>query len=156
MAFTPGPRPAAMAFELQVVSHAPLVGDDDPERVARTFLQLIGYTARRGPDSGLSFRIFYECFLLHPEKEWTVEQLADHCDTSLPSVYRHLNRLKDLDIIEDRHTEVGGERRRVFRLRYGDLAKAWNFAEAHFELAIGNYRKSIDHLAGLLARARRA
>lgn len=135
---------------MQVVSHSPLTGDDDPERVARTFLQLIGYTARRGPDSGLSFRIFYDCFLQHPQKEWTVEQLADHCETSLPSVYRHLNRLRDLDIIEDMHVDIDGDRKRVFRLRYGDLSKAWNFAEAHFQLAIDNYRKTIDHLATLL------
>lgn len=143
-----------MAFEMQVVSHAPLTGEDDAERVAKLFFQMIGYTARKGPDHGISFKVFYECFLLHPTRAWTVEELAAAAGTTMPSIYRHLNKLKDLDIIEDLHHEVAGERRRAFRLRYGDLGKAWNFAEAHFQLAVENYRKTVDHLEALL-RTRR-
>ncbi len=161
-----------MAFEMQVVSHAPLTGENDPQRLAKLLFSMIGYTARKGPDHGVSFKLFYDCFLMHPTKEWTVEDLATVCGTTLPSVYRHLNKLKDLDIIEDLY--IGGEdaaeptgttpssppnkaqeRKRAFRLRYGDLSKAWNFAEAHFQLAIDNYRKSVDHLEGLLRDARR-
>ncbi|MGB0651949.1 MAG: helix-turn-helix domain-containing protein [Thermoplasmatota archaeon] len=143
-----------MAFEMQVVSHAPLTGESDARRVARLFFALIGYTAKRGPDHGVSFRMFYECFLLHPTKEWTVEELAQACETTLPSIYRHVNKLTDLDIVEDLHIEVDGDRKRAFRLRYGDLSKAWNFAEAHFDLAIQNYRKSVDHLEELLQEER--
>lgn len=151
-----------MAFEMQVVSHAPLTGETDPQRLAKLLFSMIGYTARKGPDHGVSFKLFYDCFLLHPTKEWTVEELATVCGTTLPSVYRHLNKLKDLDIIEDLY--VGGddgeegaaprERKRAFRLRYGDLSKAWNFCEAHFQLASENYRKSVDHLETLLRAAR--
>ncbi len=143
-----------MAFELQVVSHAPLTGENDPERVAKLFFQMIGYTARKGPDNGISYRVFYECFLMHPEKSWTVEELAQVAETTMPSIYRHLNKLKDLDIIEDLYVDVDGDKRRAFRLRYGDLGKAWNFAEAHFQLAIENYRKSVDHLEQLLRQQR--
>ncbi len=143
-----------MAFEMQVVSHAPLTGETDPRRAAQVFFQLIGYTARKGPDHGISFRVFYDCFLMHPTKAWTVEELAATCETTMPSIYRHLNKLKDLDIIEDFYQDVGGERKRAFRLRYGDFSKAWNFAEAHFQLAIENYRKSVDHLEQLLQDAR--
>lgn len=139
---------------MQVVSHAPLTGESDARRVARLFFALIGYTAKRGPDHGVSFRMFYECFLLHPTKEWTVEELAQACETTLPSIYRHVNKLTDLDIVEDLHIEVDGDRKRAFRLRYGDLSKAWNFAEAHFDLAIQNYRKSVDHLEELLQEER--
>lgn len=146
-----------MAFELQVVSHAPLTGEDDPARLAKQLFSMIGYTARKGPDHGISFKLFYECFLLHPTKEWTVEELAGACGTTMPSIYRHLNKLKDYDLIEDilQETETGeGDRKRAFRLRYGDLSKAWNFCEAHFQLAIDNYRKSVDHLEKLLIQAR--
>lgn len=152
-----------MAFEMQVVSHAPLTGEADPERLAKQLFAMIGYTARKGPDHGISFKLFYDCFLMHPTKEWTIEELATVCDTTLPSIYRHLNKLKDLDLVEDLY--VGGEeqegrpaqeRKRAFRLRYGDLAKAWNFCEAHFHLAIENYRKSVDHLEVLLKEARKA
>lgn len=149
-----------MAFELQVVSHAPLTGETDPERLAKALFSQIGYTARKGPDHGISFKLFYNCFLLHPTKEWTVEELAQSCDTTMPSIYRHLNKLKDYDLVEDvyvggQDSEDGSDRRRAFRLRYGDFGKAWNFAEAHFHLAIENYRKSVDHLEMLLKDARR-
>ena len=150
-----------MAFELQVVSHAPLTGETDPERLARILFAQIGYTARKGPDHGISFKLFYGCFLLHPTKEWTVEELAQACETTMPSIYRHLAKLKDYDLVEDLVVEQEGEtedkpdRKRAYRLRYGDLSKAWNFAEAHFHLAIENYRKSVDHLETLLRQARR-
>jgi hypothetical protein len=158
-----------MAFEMQVVSHAPLTGERDPERVAKLLFSMIGYTARKGPDHGISFKLFYECFLLHPTKEWTVEELAVACGTTMPSIYRHLNKLKDYDLVEDLFierpvpdapeagpdTEVV-DRKRAFRLRYGDFAKAWTFAEAHFHLAIENYRRSVDHLETLLKEARGA
>jgi DNA-binding transcriptional ArsR family regulator len=147
-----------MAFEMQVVSHAPLTGESDPRRLAKALFSMIGYTARKGPDHGISFKVFYDCFLLHPTKDWTVEELATTCGTTMPSIYRHLNKLKDLDLVEDLYIgEPGpdGDRRRAFRLRYGDLTKAWTFAEAHFQLAVENYRKSVDHLEGLLKEARR-
>lgn len=147
-----------MAFEMQVVSHAPLTNETDPQRLAKTLFAMIGYTARKGPDHGISFRVFYDCFLLHPTKQWTIEELAATCETTLPSIYRHINKLKELDLIEDLYIgDAGpeGDRRRAFRLRYGDLSKAWNFCEAHFQLAIENYRKSVDHLESLLREARK-
>lgn len=149
----------SMAFEMQVVSHAPLTGESDPERVAKLLFSMMGYTARKGPDHGISFKLFYDCFLLHPTKEWTVEELAVACGTTMPSIYRHLNKLKDFDLVEDifverpgaqESDEGDGGRKRAFRLRYGDFGKAWNFAEAHFQLAMENYRKSVDHLEQLL------
>ena len=147
-----------MAFEIQVVSHAPLTGEQDPQRLARLLFSMIGYTAKKGPDHGISFKLFYECFLLHPTKEWTVEEMAAACATTMPSIYRHLNKLKDYDLVEDLfiggNDDGSGDRKRAFRLRYGDLSKAWNFCEAHFQLAIENYRKSVDHLEALLREER--
>ncbi len=132
-----------------------MTSEDDPRRLAKHLFSMIGYTARKGPDHGISFKVFYDCFLMHPSKDWTVEELANACGTTLPSIYRHLNKLKDLDIIEDLYVDVGNDKKRAFRLRYGDLSKAWTFAEAHFRLAIENYRKSIDHLETLLQDTRR-
>lgn len=143
-----------MAFEMQVVSHAPLTSETDPRRLARLFLGMIGYTAKRGPEHGIAFRILYDSFFMHPDKLWTVEELAAVCETTMPSVYRHLNKLKDFDLIEDTYADVEGERKRAFRLRYGDLSKAWNFPESHFLLAVQSYRKTVDHLEALLKEAR--
>jgi predicted transcriptional regulator len=143
-----------VAFEMRVVGDPPLTGEMNVERVAKLWMERIGYTAKKGPDHGLSFKILYECFLLHPTNWWTVDQLAANCSTSMPSIYRHLNKLKDLDLIEDDHVEVDGDQRRAFRLRYGDLAKAWNHAEVHFQHAMDAYRSSVDHLEDLLKATR--
>lgn len=144
-----------MAFELKVVSHPPLTGETDAIRLAKLFFDQIGYVARKGPDNGIAFKLFYDCFLLHPTKDWTVEELAANCGTTMPSIYRHLNKLQAYDIIEDDQEETeNGDKRRTFRLRYGDLSRAWNFCEAHFQLAIENYRKTVDHFEELLKKER--
>lgn len=145
-----------MAFEMRVIGDPPLTGESNVERVAKLMMERIGYTARKGPDNGLSYRIFYECFLLHPTRWWTIDELAANCDTTMPSVYRHINKLRDLDIIEDDHIDVDGEKKRALRLRYADLSKAWNHAEVHFQHAIESYRSSIDHLEALLRDARQS
>ncbi len=142
-----------MAFEMRVESHSPLTVETDPRRLAKTFLAMIGYTGKRGSD-GIAFTLVYDCFFMHPRKAWTVEELASEAKTTMPSVYRHLNKLKDLDLIEDLYIEDGADKKRAHRLRYGDLSKAWNFPESHFQLAIENYRRTVDHLESLLAQAR--
>ena len=37
-------------------------------------------------------------------------------------------------------------------MRYGNLSKAWNFTEAHVQVAMENYRKTVDHLQELAAK----
>ncbi|MGB1697988.1 MAG: transcriptional regulator [Thermoplasmatota archaeon] len=139
-----------MVFEMQVVSHSPRTGETDPERLTKEFLGMMGYAGRKGPDNGIAYRIFYDCFLLHPTRDWTVEELAAECGTSVPSIYRHVNKLGDLDLIEDLHIPVDGKDRRAFRLRYGSLSKAWNHVEVHFQNAMESYRATVDHLETLL------
>ncbi len=36
-----------MGFEMQIVSNTPLVGEDDPEIVAKKFFEQIGYLIKR-------------------------------------------------------------------------------------------------------------
>jgi len=47
-----------------------------------------------------------------------------------------------------------GTPRKGYRIRYGNLTKAWNFVEANVEVAMENYRKTVEHLAKL-AEARK-
>ncbi len=39
--------------------------------------------------------------------------------------------------------------RKGYRIRYGNLAKAWNFVEAHVQVAMEHYRETVDHLQKL-------
>ncbi len=150
-----------MGFKLVVVSNRPIVEITNPDEVAYEFLRDIGYlqkekTFAEGRKSP-AFRLFVDCFLRHPEKAWTVEELESHLGFSRPTLYRHLNKLKELDILEAVPVELGeenGAMKKGYRLKYGDLKKAWSFVEAHVDMAMENYRKTVNHLWALFEKER--
>jgi len=74
--------------------------------------------------------------------------------TTKPTIYRHLNKLKYMDLLEEMAVKDGKEERKGYRLRYGNLEKAWNFVEAHVDVAMENYRTTVEHM-GKLAEERR-
>jgi len=140
-----------MVFEIRVMSNTPLIGDPDPESVAKTFFQQIGYLSK-GSDPTIPYTLFADYFIKHPTKAWYVEELAVLLKTSKPTIYRHLNKLKSLDILEEIHAidEVTKQQKKAYRLRYGNLKKAWNFVEAHIKVAVENYGKTVEHLQHLM------
>jgi len=140
-----------MGFAIQVVSNTPLVGEEDPEIVAKKFFEQIGYLSK-GSDPNIPYKLFAEFFLKHPDKAWYVEEISTKLDTSKPTVYRHLNKLKGLDILEEVQVfdENSKQNKKAYRLRYGNLEKAWNFVEAHLKVAIENYGKTVEHLQKLI------
>ncbi|MFO8132651.1 MAG: transcriptional regulator [Thermoplasmatota archaeon] len=140
-----------MGFQLQVTKNTPLTGEDDYEAVAVQFLKHIGYLSRGSDTTSIPYRLF-ECFLLHPGKEWQVDELAVELDATKATVYRHLNKLKGLDILEEGKAGEGTTQRKTYRLRYGNLAKAWNFVEAHVKVAMDNYAETVTHLHKLVER----
>ena len=149
-----------MAFELVVASNTPMTPVPDLDDVAIALLRNVGYLGRGADDEanvkdGVAYRLFRDCFLLRPDKAWTAEELIMSLGTSRPTVYRHLNKLKALDLLEESSARddpaAGG--RKAYRIRYGNLSKAWNFVEANVKVAMENYRKTVDHLHALSERA---
>jgi len=145
-----------MAFEIMVVSNTPLTPHDDLDEVAIRYLRQVGYLDRGADDeanmrTSVAYKLFRDCFLLRPDKSWTVEEIITAMETSRPTVYRHLNKLKSLDILEESSHREADETnpRKTYKLRYGNLAKAWNFVEANVKIAMENYRKSAEHLHAL-------
>ena len=150
-----------MSFELNVVSNTPLTPLNDVDEVAMLFLNQIGYFPKGyDPKTDVSdirdsvpFRLFVEFFLGRPDKGWVVDDLATALGTTKATVYRHINKLKGFDILEEMNTEdAEGNPRKGYRLRYGNLSKAWNFTEAHVQVAMENYRKTADHLQELSSK----
>src|SRR5687768_17612427 len=99
----------AMTFELTVVSNTPLTPVSDVDTVAITFLYQIGYLPK-GYDpktdvdsvrQSVPYKLFMNCMLKRPEKAWNIEELITVLKTSRPTVYRHLNKLKSLDLLEE-------------------------------------------------------
>jgi DNA-binding transcriptional ArsR family regulator len=145
-----------MVFEIRVVSNTPLIGEEELENAAKTFLYQIGYLSK-GSDPKIPYTLFTDYFIKHPEKAWFVEELALKLHASKPTIYRHLNKLKGLDLLEeiqaiDEHTN---QHKKAYRLRYGNLKKAWNFVEAHVKVAIENYGKTVEHIQYLVEKQNR-
>lgn len=151
-----------MSFELNVVSNTPLTPLSDIHEVAVILMNQIGYfpkgyephTNAESIRESVPYRLFVDCFLARMNKGWLVEDLATELGTTKATVYRHINKLKGFDLLEDVAVEVEGQKKKGYRIRYGDLSKAWNFTEAHVEMAMKNYRQTIDHLQTLSSKKR--
>ena len=146
-----------MPFEITVVSNTPLTPLKDLDDVALMFLTQIGYIPKgydpktdvKSVRESVPYRLFVECFLGRLDKGWTVEQLAAKLRTTKATIYRHINKLKDMDLLDEVDVSERGSVRKGYRIRYGNLSKAWNFVESNVEIAMENYRKTVDHLMKL-------
>ncbi|MDR1954437.1 MAG: helix-turn-helix domain-containing protein [Candidatus Methanoplasma sp.] len=147
-------------FELQVVSNTPMNAVADKNIVAETFLVQIGYipkgydpkTQATNVRDSVPYRLFMEFFMKNASKAWAVEELAALLETTKPTIYRHINKLKSMDLLESIDVEFDGAVRKGYRIRYGDLSKAWSFTEANVNMAMENYRRTVSHFQSL-ARA---
>ena len=130
--------------------------------VAETFLMQIGYipkgydpkTSATSIRDSIPYRLFMDFFMRNMGKAWSVEELAALLGTSKPTVYRHINKLKSMDLLESTDVEFDGQTRKGYRIRYGDLVKAWSFTEANIQMAMDNYRKTVAHFQELMDKRR--
>ena len=151
-----------MPFEITVVSNTPLTPLKDLDDVALLFLTQIGYipkgydpkTDASSVRDSVPYRLFVECLLGRMDKGWTVEQLAAKLKTTKATIYRHINKLKDMDLLDEVNVNERGTVRKGYRIRYGNLSKAWNFVESNVEIAMENYRKTVDHIEKLAEQRR--
>jgi DNA-binding transcriptional ArsR family regulator len=135
----------------------PLTNVDD---LALQFLRQIGYlpkgydpkTEARNVNESVPYRLFMDCFMRNIKRVWLVDEMAIFLETTRPTIYRHLNKLKGMDVIEELETERDGQMKKGYRIRYGDLRKAWSFTEANVEMAMESYRKTIDHFQELIEK----
>ncbi len=145
-----------MAFQIHVVSNVPLTSVKDPQEVALLFLGQIGYLPIRtgvGDEEArrsIPYRLLVDHLLRRSERGWTAEELASRLGTGKATVYRHINKLKSLDLLEEVKVPTPDGSRKGYRIRYGNLAKAWNFVEAHVDVAMENYRRTVEHFQGLI------
>lgn len=145
-------------FELQVVSNTPMNAVMDKDIVAETFLVQIGYipkgydpkTQAANVRDSVPYRLFMDFFMKNTSKAWAVEELAALLETTKPTIYRHINKLKAMDLLESIDVEFDGAVRKGYRIRYGDLSKAWSFTEANVNMAMENYRRTVSHFQSLV------
>ncbi len=136
-------------FELQVRMVSPMTHETDLDRALTGFLSSIGYIKSsevQDAKNSVGYRLFKECFLMHPDKMWSVDELLSYLNTSRPTLYRYLNKLKGMDILEEEHEGIA----KRYRLRFGNFSKAWRFVEANVKMAMDNYAKAVEHIQELV------
>ena len=109
-----------MGFELTVVSNTPLTPLKDIDDVATAFLNQIGYlpkgydpkTGAKSLQDSVPYRLFVECLMTRAERGWTAEQLAVKLKTTKATVYRHLNKLKEVDLLDEVPVDDRGTKRK--------------------------------------------
>ena len=139
-------------FEMNINIIDPMLHTDDLDAILLSFLSSIGYMPRVDPQrdfekavQSVPYRLFKECFLLRPDMEWSVDELISYLGTTRTTLYRHLNKLKSMDILDERQEGMN----KKYKLRYGNLSRAWNFVEANVKLAMENYRLMVEHISKL-------
>lgn len=150
-----------MPFELTLRYATPLTPLSDVDEVLQEFLKMVGYLpegedrrAGEGPvAASLAYRLIRDCLLKDPTRPWYADELTALLETSKPTVYRHINKLKSLDMLEEVGGSADGKGRKGYRLRYGNLARAWDFTEANAQNALRRYRETVNHLQSLLEHA---
>jgi predicted DNA-binding transcriptional regulator AlpA len=149
-----------VTFRLVLKEMGPCHAGASEEDHLRELMLAIGYLSPgRAPEGegaaagSLPWRLFAECMLGRPDRSWTLGQLMAKLGASKPTLYRHLRKLEAMDLLE--HGSMGGSPRasKGLRLRYGDLATAWNFTEEHARASLRSYRETVAHLEGLLKGA---
>ncbi len=141
----------SMEFEIRVANISPPLHEDDYKKVAEKFLKSIGYMKENDDSNSISFRLF-ELFLIHPNRQWTVDEMIMELKATKSTIYRHLNKLKSMDILEEEKIGGNNKVKKTYRLRYGNIAKAWSFVEAHVKVAMENYNETVTHLQKLVER----
>ena len=140
-----------MEFEIRVANVSPPLHEEDYKKVAEKFLKSIGYMKENDDANSISFKLF-ELFLIHPTRKWSVDELIMELKATKSTIYRHLNKLKSMDILQEEKIGEGNKVKKSYSLRYGNIAKAWSFVEAHVKVAMENYSETVSHLQKLLER----
>ncbi|MEM4292691.1 MAG: transcriptional regulator [Thermoplasmata archaeon] len=143
-----------MTFEITLRGEPP-VFDEDLDTALIQFLTMIGYLSKEHDKrtraanirESVGYRLIRECFIGNMERGWKVKELCALLSTTPPTIWRYLNRLKDLDLLEEVLTADGSK---GYRIRYGNFAMAWNFVEANTMNVLENYKKMARHIQKLV------
>ncbi|MGB9636190.1 MAG: helix-turn-helix domain-containing protein [Thermoplasmata archaeon] len=143
-----------MSFEI-LLKGTPPIYENDLDTALIQFLTMIGYlseshdkrTRAASIKESVGYRIIRDCFIRNMERGWKVKEICAMLSTTPPTVWRYLNKLKGLDLLEEVPTEDGTK---GYRIRYGNFAMAWNFVEANTHNVLENYKKMAEHIQKLI------
>ncbi len=146
-----------MAFRIVLNSTWEPMGDELENQVI-SFLTRIGYLPENRTKEAIlksvPYRLFMDCFIKRRNKLWEIDELESFLKTTRATVYRHLNRLKSMNLLEETsfNSEDTGYIHKGYRLRFSNLSRAWNVVEKHMTTVIEQYRKAVDSIQERLDR----
>ena len=143
-----------MTFNINIAENVPISPEADLHEALKMFLTQIGYLKReRDTDTAVNL---FKCFILMPEKPWTVEELIAYLETTRPTLYNHLNKLKSMDFLESQKLEVKGfeGKKKVYQLRARNLETAWHFVKFHIDISLKNYDRTIANIWSIARKER--
>jgi predicted transcriptional regulator len=145
-----------MSFELTVLENTPLVSGDDIQDSVMAFLTQIGYLSANyqprtanalSKSESVPYLLFSDCFLPNMNRGWKVEELTKKLKTTPPTVYRHINKLQMIGVLDHSLDESGGKGGgNVYRVKFGDLSLAWKIVETNVDAVKHTYRGSVDFI----------
>lgn len=140
-----------MAFQIVLNSAWEPLGDSLESQVI-SFLKRIGYISENktleAVKKSVPFRLFMECFIKRRTKLWEIDEMETFLNATRATIYRHLNKLKSLDIVQEVpfNSKETGYIHKGYRLYYGDISRAWNFVEQHMDHTMKEYRESVNRI----------
>jgi predicted transcriptional regulator len=94
--------------------------------------------------SSVPYRMVMDCFMRNPDQGFTVEELEERLNASRPTVYRHLLKLRELELLSYGEEENKGHHHRTYRLRFGRPSRSWRFVEANATCALDCLRDMVN------------
>ncbi|MCL4325831.1 MAG: helix-turn-helix domain-containing protein [Candidatus Thermoplasmatota archaeon] len=149
-----------MKFEI-VIKDVSSITSSNIEDAVIDFIYMIGLISksqrynREKIKKSIPYRLFMDFFLKYPGKPWQVSDLATTLGTSRPTVYRYINKLMNMDFIEvenidDLDTSHKGAVKKGYRIRFGNIEKAWGIVDAHIKIIIRNYEESAKYIQSIV------
>jgi DNA-binding transcriptional ArsR family regulator len=141
-----------MSFEMRLTHTTSLGQVTNLDGALRDFLGRVGYLREdEDTEDSVAYRLVRDLFLLNAGRAWSVDEMVSKLRTTKPTLYRHLNRLKGLGILEEVPLDESKDgARKGYRLQSGDLSMAWALAEANADIVLHRYREDVATIQRLV------
>jgi predicted transcriptional regulator len=147
-----------MTFEI-IIKDTPVEKSNNIDDMLLDFLYMIGmiskYDKINKNKNTIPFKLFRDHFLVLPNKIWQVSDLAQSMHTSKPTIYRYINKLKEMDIIQEEIIETTqelkkGAKRKGYKIRFGNLYQAWGLVDARLKIILKNYEEITKYIQNII------
>lgn len=106
------------------------INENNIDSILKELYKYMGLVSERGIlDKGekSAVRIFSECFLRHPDKWWTYDELCGTLGLSRSTVYRVITKVSSIGFIDT--TETDGKV--AYRMKWAGLKTSWNMISSY-------------------------